>query len=167
MSETTPLLASSVRYPSEYGGWSASLEPDERIPPPPKPLYIDVSSKPWAVSPGLFAAYSARSTKDEDLRYEQTIWTVEKLTAWGYVLAGPSEDGTWPIQFEDGSTELAFVLSGDVIDLRDLAKKAREAWYQDKFEGRTYPYGEGGRWAGGTGADIHGRQRRGIAEFLG
>jgi hypothetical protein len=161
-----PLLAAAPRYPSENGGWSASLVPDDRIPPPEKPLYIDVDSKPWAVSPGLFAAYSARSTKDADLRYEQTIWTVEKLTAWGFVLGGPEEDGTWAIQFEDGSTELAYVLSGGVLDLRDLMKKAREAWYQDKFDGHTYPYGEGGRWAGGTGADIYGRQRTGIVEFL-
>ena len=164
MSDETSLVASSTRYPSEYGGWSASLVPDERIPPPEKPLYIDVASKPWAVSPGLFAAYCARAVKEADLRYEQTIWTVEKLTAWGYVLGGPAEDGTWPIQFENGDIELAYVLSGDVLDLRDLAKKAREAWYQDKFEGRTYPYGEGGRLAGGTGADIHGRIRTGVVE---
>jgi hypothetical protein len=160
-------LTATGRYLSEYGGWSASLQPDERIPPPDKPLYIDMDANPWAISPGLFAVYSARSTKDADLRYVQTMWTVNKLIAWGFVLGGPAEDSTWPIQFEDGDIELGYVLSGDVLDLRDFMKKAREAWYQDKFEGRTYPYGEGGRWAGGTGADIHGRVRTGVAEFLG
>jgi hypothetical protein len=164
VSDALPLTASSDRFPSEYGGWSASLSDDDRIPPPEKPLYIDVASKPWAVSPGLFAAYSARAVKDDDLRYEQTMWTVRKLIAWRYVLGGPAEDGTWPILLPDGSTELAYVLSGDVLDLCDLAKKAREAWYQDKFEGNTYPYGEGGRWGGGTGADVYGRQRIGVVE---
>jgi len=170
VSNETPLIAASQRFPSEHGGWSASLEPDERIPAPEKPMYIDVPSKPWAVSPGLFATYCARAVRDADLRYEQTIWQVEKLTAWGYVLAGPAEDGTWPIQFEDGTTELAYVLSGNVLGLHDLAKYARTAWYQDKFEDKTYPYGDGGRWGGAPGGgnlDVYGRERTVLAEYLG
>lgn len=160
----TPLLASSDRY-TEDGGWSASLVPDDRIPPPEKPLYLDMDANPWAVSPGLFAAYTARANSG-DLRYEQTIWTVTKLTAWGYVLGGTAADGTWPITFPDGSTELAYVLSGDVLDIHDLSRLARRAWHQDRHEGRTYPYGDGGRWAGGTGADIYGRVRTGIMEYV-
>jgi hypothetical protein len=158
-----PLVASG-RF-EEHVGWSVSLVPDERIPPPEQPLYIDTDANPWAVSPGLFAACSARAQSDDDLRYAQVMWTVEKMIAWGFVLAGPAEDNTWSILMPDGSTELAYVLSGNVLDLQDFKAKVQHVYHQDRHEDRSYPYGDGGRWGGKPPGDVYGRIHTGSIEL--
>jgi hypothetical protein len=151
-----PLIAASPRVPSEYG-WSCSLTPDERLPEQHQ-IYIDCNPNPWAVDPGLFASYVTRTRQDVELRYEQTLWIVERFAARGYLLNGPAEAGTWIVQFPDGAVDYGYVLSCNLLDLNDISAKAAIVKHEAKFVGPPYPHGEGGRWAGSSAHDMWGRK---------
>ena len=152
---------------SRDGGWSCRLAPDERI-PPPEPLYAGVDASPWAISPGLLAAYVTTARSDIDLRYQQTMWTVERLARDGYLLRGPAEDGLWPVAFEDASFDHAFVLVGNVLSLEDLAKIATGLRYGDSASRAfTFPRADDMKRKIPSGYDEWGRARTFKAEYTG
>jgi hypothetical protein len=142
------LTATSERLADDRtGGWTAILAPDERLP-----------EGSWAVSPGCFARTWTHRGSDADLQYSQTIWTANAFAKKGWLTFGPAEDGLWPIDFPDGSTDFAFVVN-QIYSLHDLGKVSGELRYDDRYNARTFPRAEGVRLGPRAGHDEFGRQR--------
>jgi hypothetical protein len=153
----TTLSAASIRHSGKSGGWTCQLAPDERIP-----------SDSWAIDPGLFGMYVCTTRHDQEVRYAQVMWHVQKFAARKWLTPGPSEDQLWPITFkDDGSTDYAFVLSG-VWNIADMSQAARELRYDDAYYHEdTYPHAEGAKRRVGTAHRPGGSYRTFRAEYLG